>query len=1106
MKNCNSILAIHEGMGTTQKERVRPALQPNFFLLDERNEADFILFVQRLSKYVKFYNEFDVSQGDWAHFFQKESTAILIYMASWNIELLQNLFEVKKNEILLNNDAITQKNLLLAYFTQVEEEFDDFLKRANQLDNDIIEKENLLASSYHITAKFVSVLDQINTAIDIPSLLQNFSFIKTTQQLFGLLLSWKIFSENAITFQLEQYSKHTPHYALFLSFLKLLQLAKATFNEYTKKHLDFYYKEVLHIQYKDAKPDYVHLVVEPFTTKPFLISKDTLFLAGKNTIGQKKFYALTADQTINQIKLHSFLSYHLYQDSFYKTSDLFSLNAQNKGFDVFTSTKEEFKEGLMIASPILYLQSGERIILLRFNDKNYNANDFSFYITGEEKVIEITQKQNETQKTKGLKGKSIKLKEHYVKLTIPATEKGIIPFDSKIHTAFLVQSDFPVLKIIPRHQKVISRITKIDITVKVNQFKSFVLESDFGIIDVEKPFYPFGEFPKNGNGMMLSSNEFFMKNKAVASLQMTSILNNSFIIKETILLIDSAEAKKPSNIFEKSINPLESVALSEHKTVSNEKLISTNPLKILIGESNWLNDKVDVFYLDNGLWKDYSESLTPISNNYPLKEYHFDEVVTEDIVSNGKVRIELNNSAYSGETFMQNYIKASQDKTTLPYKPRIKKFGFNYSVSETIDFLKKTNKNNPIEVYHVLPYGYAKNQKGALSFSVLNADEGYIYLGFDTVVPKDGLNFLIQLEEGTTNPLLEPATISWHYLSNNSWEVLDANALGDETYALTQSGLISVSIPDFSATTNTKLTANLFWLRITVSNIQAICNFLGIHVQAFKAVLTDYENLGTEFLEITAKETISKTYKSTKGVKKFIQPYDSFGGRLAEIDEALYKRTSERLRHKNRAITSWDYERIILEEFAEVFRVKSLNHYRYDTKLSNVSAGYVTLIIIAKSSNSENISWKPLLSLNKMLRIKEYLVKLASPHTRICVKPPKLEQVKVYFKVKYRAAQGVDTRLYNKELMNTINQYLSPWAYDEVADVNFANTIEFSSIIQLIDNQSYVDYITDFKVDQYLLDEQNEVVGNAIQNLNKITPQTNFTLFIPTETHQIQDI
>ncbi|TDD96006.1 hypothetical protein [Flavobacterium cellulosilyticum] len=1082
MKNCNSTLSIHEGMGTTQKERVRPALQTDFFLLDERREEDFILFVQRLSKYVKFYNEFDISDGDWSNFFQKESTSILIYIASWNIELLQNSFEIKKNEILINSDFNTQKKILTDFFTLLKEEFDDLIKRAEGLDDEIIEKENLISSKFLINAKFKLIIDQIEAINDIAtdkipsinSLLKNYVFINTTQQLFGLLLSWKNFTQKAVEYQLEKYSKHSPHYALFLTFLKLLAIAKEKYNEFTKRHLDFYYKDVLKIQNKIAQPDYVHLLVEPFKVKPFLIPNNTVFSAGKNGNGKNKFYASTADHTVNQIKLNSLLSHHRNGNQFFKTTDLFNVNAKGNSFDVFANNKQEFKEGIMIASPLLFLQSGERNIHLKFNQKTFNPNDFKFYITGEKKGIEITQKINS---------------EGFIKLTIPATEKAIVPFDAKIHKDFLVQSEFPVLKIIPINKDIITTVNKIDLKVTVNQFKSFVLQSDFGIIDVKKPFYPFGEFPKNGNGIILSSNEFFMKNKAIATFGITTLLNSLFVINDAVNLIENKGTTNDTT------QKTEQVFLMESRK------------KNFLSAGNWINEKVTILHLVDGQWKEYSTSLTPIPNNYPLKEYHFDAVVTDAIVSNGKFRIELKDAEYSGEKYMQDYIIASQNKpaTELPYKPRIKEFVFNYSVSETINLQTRTNENNTIELFHVLPYGFIKRKKGTINFSNLKSNEGAVYLGFDTIEPHDSLSFLIQLEEGTANPLLEPAKITWHYLSNNIWNDFPENEIGDETYSLTQSGLVSITVPDFIANTNTELASDLFWVRLSVSNNQAICKFFGVHTQAFKAVLVDFEKIGTDFLENTPKETISKAYKAINGVKKIIQPYSSFFGRMAEQDTTLYTRTSERLRHKNRAITSWDYERIILEEFPEVYRLKTLNHYRYDTKISNVSAGFVALIPIAKASTSENITWKPLLSLNKMLLIKEQLHKKVSPQVRINVKPPRLEKVEIQFKVKFYFVKGMDTRLYIDLLKETINSYLSPWAFDK-EDFNFASEIEFSSIIQLIDNQSYVDYITDFKVNQYLLDENNIIVGSAIQNLNKIAPQSDFTLFIPTDTHLITEI
>ncbi|MFC4816454.1 baseplate J/gp47 family protein [Flavobacterium sp. GCM10023249] len=1106
MKNCNTILSIHEGMGTTQLDRVRPELQTDFFLIDERKEEDFILFIQRLSKYVSFYNEFDIEESDWSAFFSKESTAILIYIAGWNIEVQQRLFEVKKNEILLNTDFLIQQTLLQKYFTQIKTDFEDLLDRAAILDNEIPEKENLMASSYAISNQFDTVSNLITNADDIPALLQNYVFIKSVQQLFGLLLSWKNFSNNAIEFQLNGYTKHTPHYALFLAFVKLLKVASNHFNELTKKHLDFYYKDVLKTENQRATPDYVHIVLEPFDTKPFLVPKDTIFLAGKNSMGQKKFFASTADQTVNGIKLKSFCSYHRNGDLFYKVANLLPLNGQGKSFDCFNSEKEVFKEGILIASPLLFLQSGERSIFLRFNDKNFNATDFDFYLTGEKKVIEVLEKQNVKETNNAANT--------LIKLTIPAKEKAIVPYNAELHPEILVKTDFPVLKVIPKNKNVINSVKNIFIKVEVNQFKSFVLESDFGGIDFEKPFYPFSEFPKNGSGFMLSSNEFFMKNKAVANLGIPT----DFSGYEYIVVNDGADKIQAVEDIQKAKSAKKQnddflgfdidAEMMEIQDEFDEITKNVTKIKWLTG-NDWMLNKVNVFQLDNGQWKSYSEGLRSITNEYPIEEFHFDEIITEEITSSGKIRIELDGVDYEGEKYIQNYIAASADEghdATFPYKPRIKEFTFNYSVSETINLATKANgANNTVELFQVLPFGYAKKTKGAITFSTISSQEGYIYLGFDKVQPNDGLTFLLQLEEGTANPQLQPATITWHYLSNNGWTDFESNAIGDETRSLTQSGLVAVSIPEFNSSNNTELSPNVFWMRITVSNVQATCKWLGVHVQALKAVLTDYEHTGIEFLETTPKETISKSYKSIGGVKKILQPYASFGGRVKEEDSSLYTRTSERLRHKKRAITTWDYERIVLQQFPEVARIKTLNHYRYDTKISNVAAGYVTLIPIAKTSPTENINWKPLLSLSKMMAIKEYLKQISSPHARINVKPPKSEMVKVNFKVKFREQEGMDTRLYLQQLMEIINQYLSPWAYDTV-DVNFAGSIEFSAIIQLLDNQPFVDYITDFKVTQYILDENYQIVGSPIQNLNKITPQTDFTLFIPTETHQIKEI
>lgn len=1087
MKDCATMLSIHDGMGTTQTDRMLQALATDFFQLDERKTEDYILFVQQLSKYVIFFNESDLADGDWSVLFETESTAILIYISAWNIDYALKQYEIQKTIITQNTVFSVQKEILLEYFQQLEKEYNLLVAKANKLDEAIPERENLLGTDYAIQLQFTTLYQQINLATDIVSLLENYYYIRCVQQLFGLLTTWKQFANAPIHNQLENYDKHTPHYALFLAFLKLMDVAKAKLNEFTKNQLDFYYKEILKVQNENAKPDFVHLTIEPHKgAKPFLIPKDTIFLGGKNTSGQKKYFASTADQTVNAVQLQSFCSVHSGTSELFKVEDLTTVNASGNSFDVFTQDQILFQEGFLIASPLLFLQSGERSIFIRINDLNLDASKFHFFITGEKKTIEITEKTTVK--------KDPKHSDTYIQLTIPSTEKAIVPFDVKKHPEFLVETVFPVLKIVPVNRGILTHVSKIDLEIKVEGFKSFEMESDFGTINVEKPFYPFGEFPKNGNGITIASNEFFMKKNAKATFDVTMEFKS-----------------KP---------------LSKLKKIQKEdKKIAFNMSKL------WFYNKVETYELVNGFWSKKDSSLQPMTNDYPLLDYHFDEVVTSEIVSNGKFRIVLDDPAFAGESYMERYIKASADKATLPYKPKIKSFTFDYSVSEVIHLGKNTikekllfqnnpfdffndksqlifkgkGKKNPTEVFTIDPFGFRKIKLGALKFSSLKTDEGYIYLGFKNVLPKDGISLLIQLEEGTANPLLEPAKIKWQYLSANSWFNFESNAIGDETFALTQSGIVAISVPEFNATSNTVLSKDLFWIRISVSNKQAICKWLGVHTQALKAVLTDYEKIGSVFTEITPKETVSKSFASLNSVKKIKQPYASFGGKLKEEDTYLYQRLSERLRHKKRAITSWDYEHIILQEFPEVYRVKTLNHYRYDTQLSNVSAGYVSLIVVAKSSPTENINWKPLLSLNKMLQIKEFVKKISSPHARICVKPPKPEKVELHFKVRFHKKAGMDSRLYIQQLAQTINEFLSPWAYDS-AEVQFANSIEFSTLIQLIDNQPYVDYITDFKVAQYILDANYNPVGSAIKNLTKVTPQTDFTFFVPTETHQIQEI
>lgn len=1029
MNNCSSKISIHQGMGTTQEERFLMALKPDYFLVDERKEIDFIAFAQKMATHIKFYNDSNVEDGNWSNFFKWESTAILVQLYLWDIQKLQEQYKITKIEIKTSGVNTVQKQILASYFESINTQFLAFNEKIKYLDSDILAKEALLGTSLYFVQKIKDLNDKITASTNPIALVSNSNFDKTVQQLYGLILSWKQIAQESIAFQLENYSKHKPHFALYLSFLKLLGIAQTQLNEFTKRHLDFYYKDILQIQPAKARPDYVHLVLESTFEKAILVPKNSIFPAGKNALGKNKFYASTADQAINDGRLHSFLSQYKTSTSSWNQSDFIKSNAQNKSFNVFSDAASMVETGLLIASPLFFLSGGSRMIFIKINDETLDLSHYRFFITGEKKEIEIN---------------ATYYFSNYIYLEIPASEKKIIAHNPEIHKTIKLKTNYPVLKIIASEGAKQIELSQIDLYIYVSGLKNFLLATNIGLVDTSSSFKPFGEFPRNGNSLLVGCNEFFIKKKA-------SLYINS--------------------------NP----SLSSGLSLQTEKLI-------------------------DGLWTNTQAFNHPIENTNPIVEYQEKNIIPNASSVSGYAKIILNDTDFAGEKFLQDFIAASKNGGALPVAPTINTINLDYSVHDTYNNNNGVS-NNPIEVYHILPFGYKKDKLYDSKFPHDAPQGGELYLGFEKVIPGNGLSLLIQLAEGTANPRQEPATVEWFYLNQNSWTPIDPHQMGDETNGLTQSGLVQLTIPEFDTSQTTILEQSLFWIKIAVDRTDAICHFMGVHTQALKAVLTDFEQNGSVFTENTPKETISKFHEPIDFIKKVTQPYASFSGKKKEDDLLLYQRSSERLRHKKRAITSWDYDRLILDEFPEVHRVKCLNHYRYNaTTISNVSAGYITLIPIAKSNTNQNpVSWKPLLSLGIMKKIQQYISKIASPHARISVKTPTLEKIEVKFKVKYHEIPGADTRLYGTELIKIINAYLSPWAYENT-DMVFANTIETSALIQLLDNQIFVDYITDFEVNQIILHDTNDSIKNIFYKVKEIIPMTDFTLFVPNESHFIEEI
>jgi hypothetical protein len=212
--------------------------------------------------------------------------------------------------------------------------------------------------------------------------------------------------------------------------------------------------------------------------------------------------------------------------------------------------------------------------------------------------------------------------------------------------------------------------------------------------------------------------------------------------------------------------------------------------------------------------------------------------------------------------------------------------------------------------------------------------------------------------------------------------------------------------------------------------------------------------------------TISKLAQPVAAVKKITQPFPSYDGRGKEKPKAFYTRVSERLRHKDRAVTLWDYERLILEAFPEVHKVKCLNHTRYNEEEEQYihnAPGHVTIVTVAdRERHSLPDPLRPNISLGLRKKIEDFLMDRRSIFVTPHVVNPTFEEVKVDFEVKLRP--GFDETYSIHLLRQDLIRFLSPWAFPGGGSPSFGGKIYKSALINFVEEQAYVDYVIDFKL------------------------------------------
>ena len=1144
-----------ERHGVHQRERLLQALIPGNLRLDERSMQDLIAFVGKFAQQVRFWNEGNEPQGDWGTFWESDNTTLFAIMAAVDLENLRTEYRSKELEYLRlfkmeleNPDCPAQDNQPTAASTIRELVvliYELALKvaglcRKAPADHPIYAEFQRIVSTKLRTALLELIAFHKGSVAE--TLLEAYAdFIgdAPAARAWGLPTAedflcidyvspdecreelWQLFlrfyqalalmvdkASRAFRSALRSRDDHAPHITLFLTFLHLFRHLQDEMNRLPERHLLFYYHDVLRLQQRRAIPDKVHLVFElAQNITRYRLKEDTLFAGGTDQGGKLRVYGLEDEVVVGQVKLVEKKNLY-YEEKEDKSIFSIALSAADKRDGV----EEAFAPGLKVWNAF----SGKEV---------YNRIDY----------------------------KLLRIKELYIDQLPPNVEKERNFWQTKKDglqgfSGFLISS--------PELWLEGGELRKIEITLgvkdkngqtlNINKVELLSVEGwvnlevvnlpDNGYGSDSQPLY--GKAAVYGNHKLviyLSANfpSIIYEPTTAIPLLKIGIKNQTPQTLVNVVKINTARGR--SSILT-SYDEINTVSFLVNKTPikPNIELYVNENGRFVKQESLILTTATNVYVKFEEIFRKTLQNISvtvqgDLNNwNWNLKDNPIQIMIDVGFkniyeLTDTKPASEPSNSFNEGDT---GIIKIHFSPPRVRNPSPIVITSENIKITYTSD-VADAERINYYTTFGEWPTGSSKNGFNLLPnirqpstsglISSAGTDEappqpahGNLFLGFESLVPGQTLNLLFKTAEGTGNPDHIAPDVAWSYLRDNDWVRFPPKfILKDETLGMKQTGITRFQIPDDINNGNTWIKGkedrmDLFWLRASATEfpddkilVDALPMLVDIHVNAGTAVFKNDDNT-TEHLEPgLPAETIAALRFRDVNVKRVEQPYASFGGRLSEDGDrhSYYRRIHERLRHRQRAITVWDYERLVLEQFPKVALAKCLPHTQV---VAAGMPGHVTLAAVPYPDKMVgNRKYYPNLDAGDLEAMRQYLNRHnsyfvgghGSPgfcccheekghsdahdchcgcshgKSKLSVINARFEPIRLQVCVRFYA--GRDIPFYTKQLNEDLKTFLAPWANDQHKPLQFGTSISTTNLLLFLENLDYVDVVMNLKVKHF---------------------------------------
>lgn len=451
-----------------------------------------------------------------------------------------------------------------------------------------------------------------------------------------------------------------------------------------------------------------------------------------------------------------------------------------------------------------------------------------------------------------------------------------------------------------------------------------------------------------------------------------------------------------------------------------------------------------------------------------------------------------------------------QPAPNTPFTPLLASFVADYTASHTYSF-SSNGQDYPLQCYLTSPFstykvydttgdwqqknspvpnsitGLAFSTNGGLPLLPAFDFQGSLFIGLSALVPSNVLNFYFELARNySDSKKQDPA--QYFYLGKNGWTLLPL--LSDGTNNFSCSGIIKLYIPSDIVNNSPLMPGNNYWISIAAGgDLSAFSKIVYLNTNGFELKRSgNFYTLDNEVPELKSG-AITKPQNPIPQIAAVEQPFPSFGGRAAENQVTMNRRVSNRIKTKDRVVSSEDYYRLINEVFKDV--------YYSEVVFDKEKLASMVYVVKAVASPYEPNAFVPLLTRCREEEIRKFLEKKASAFARIQVRNFNPEYISVTAGITLSAGYEGDSVV--ARVQNGINLYLSPWVAGRQEKAAIKQPISNSEMAAFIQTIEGVDSVNSVKLKSSL--------GNSYDVTNGTMPVTIYpsgaSLFVSSLDHTI---